>query len=416
MSLPSSALKRIALQLVAFFAIGFLPAARLAQAQTLTTLYTFADSAHDGASPGAGLIRDAQGNFYGTTEDGGRYNVGTVFRLSTAGVESVLHQFGFTVSAHMGGDGGYPLASLAIDAHGNLFGTTQGGQCSVCGTVFKVMPAGSEKTLHHFSGSPDGAQPQTSLTIDAQGNLYGTTIFGGFENNGTVFKVTPGGTETVLYRFTEVMGVADGVWPNSGLVIDAQGNLYGATFGGGAPPNPSGAIFKLAPDGSETLLYTFTGTPDGATPNSLILDAKGNLYGTTQYGGAFNSGTVFKLTPGGVETVLHSFAGYPTDGAVPQLGLLMDAQGNLYGVTIFGGTNNCFNDGFGCGTVFKLTPQGTETLLHSFCSSNGCTDGSWPNGGLISDTQGNLYGTTFYGGDQTCQPNRGCGVVFKLEP
>ena len=412
MSLPSAALKRIALQLVVFLAIGILFAAHLAQAQSLTTLYAFTDAARDGASPGAGLVADAQANFYGTTEYGGRYNLGTVFKLSTAGVESVLHQFDVTISDVRGADGIYPLGSLVIDAHGYLFGTTSEGPCPACGTVFRVAPASSEKTLHNFGGPGDGGQPQAGLVSDAQGNLYGTTMFGGFENNGTVFKVTPGGIETVLYRFAEVAG--DGMWPISSLVLDAQGNLYGTTFGGGAAPNQNGIVFKLAPDGTETVLYNFTGVPDGSTPNSLVLDAMGNLYGTTQRGGTFNSGTIFKLTPGGVETILHSFAGYPTDGAVPGPGLLMDAKGNLDGATNDGGTNVCGS--FGCGTIFKLTPQGTETLLYSFCSSIGCVDGAIPNGGLISDTQGNLYGTTQYGGDPTCQPGRGCGVVFKLEP
>jgi uncharacterized repeat protein (TIGR03803 family) len=365
-----------------------------AQAQTFTVLYSFTGGA-DGYAPFAGLIRDAAGNLYGTTIEGGGSNEGTVFKLDTTGAETVLHSF---TGAPL--DGKYPNAGLVRDAVGNLYGTTYLGGTSDKGTVFKVDTTGTETVLHSFAGGPtDGARPLAALVWDPAGNLYGTTGYGGAFRSGTVFKVDTIGTETVLYSFTGRVG---GSTPYAALFRDAAGNFYGTTISGGASNNCSGGcgtVFKLDTTGKETVLHGFRGgTADGANPySSLIRDAAGNFYGTTFGGGGSELGTVFKLDTTGKETVLHSFTGMP-DGLGPYAGLLRDAAGNLYGTTNFGGGSNM-------GTVFKLDTTGSEIVLHSF---TGMPDGTFPYAGLLRDAAGNLYGTTSYGGAS------GFGTVFKL--
>src|SRR5208283_5378540 len=284
----------------------------------------------------------------------------------------------------------------------------------------------TESVLYSFCSAPscsDGAYPlYGALVLDAQGNLYGTTADGGTGGAGMVFKADTTGKETVLYTFTGTG--EDGAAPYAGLVRDAQGNLYGTTLGGGSPTCEyvtgiygCGTVFKVDTTGKETVLYTFcsaSNCTDGGGPEAnLVLDAQGNLYGTTRFGGSpactpHGCGTVFKLDPTGKETVLYSFTGKP-DGAGPYAGLVRDVQGNLYGTTDSGGAN-------GEGTVFKVDTTGKETVLYSFCSAGypNCTDGAQPMAGLVQDAQGNLYGTTFWGGDLVCNAPDGCGTVFKL--
>jgi uncharacterized repeat protein (TIGR03803 family) len=366
---------------------------------TETVLHSFAGSP-DGASPAAGLIADDYGNLFGTTEFGGAYGNGTVFELTRSGTESVLYPF------TGGSDGGIPEAGLIVDRAGNLYSTTEVGGSLGNGTVFKLSPSGTEAVLYSFSGSPDGAYPNAGLAADRYDNLYGTTGFGGtgscppFGSCGTVFKLTPRGTESVLHSFT---GSPDGDFPAAGLVSD-RGNFYGTTDLGGESAN--GTVFKLSPRGVESVLYSFTGGSDGGGPEAgLITDSAANLYGTTTGGGASGNGVVFKLTPGGTESVLYSFAGSP-DGANPSAGLIADSAGNLYGTTGGGGGGSCFG---GCGTVFRLTPKGTETVLYSFTYGvNGSVDGAYPSAGLIADNHGDLYSTTNGGGAS------GQGTVFKL--
>jgi uncharacterized repeat protein (TIGR03803 family) len=311
---------------------------------------------------------------------------------------------------------------LVQDAAGNLYGTTSGGgvessACEEfsagCGVVFELIRVDSGynfKVLYSFTGRADGGQPVAGLIRDSAGNLYGTTARGGAESSacsgpcGVVFKLSPTGTETVLYSFTG----PDGFSPTAGLVRDAAGNLYGATIGGGA--SGLGVLFKLSPAGTETVLHSFTGA-DGANPYAgLVPDTAGNLYGTTSNGGAHEQGVVFKLNPTGTETVLYSFTG-GADGDHPQAGLVRDSAGNLYGTTFFGGTlgDGCTN---ACGVAFKLSPTGTYTVLYSF---PGSPDGGNPFGGLIQDTSGNLYGATRQGGAESGACALGtCGVVFEL--
>jgi uncharacterized repeat protein (TIGR03803 family) len=343
---------------------------------------------------------------------------------------TVLHSF-----AESPTDGAHPEAGLTLDVAGNLYGTTLVGgpepsACGTlgCGTVFKLTPTGTETVLHSFAGGPtDGSESFSGLIRDTAGNLYGTLFSGGAHGSGVVFKLSPSGAETVLHSFT---GGADGGYPAAPLVQDAAGNLYGTTTGGGAVPGSAegGVVFELircasAPSGYDfKVLYSFTGA-DGSYPTgALIRDSAGNLYGTTDVGGATSTchpthgcGVVFKLSPTGTETVLHSFAG--PDGANPfRAGLARDAAGNLYGTTQNGGaaSSACANSGFGtCGVVFKLSPAGTETVLHTF---TGGADGANPLAGLVRDAAGNLYGTASDGGAACFDNAITCGVVFKLSP
>jgi uncharacterized repeat protein (TIGR03803 family) len=298
-----------------------------------TVLYTFTGGA-DGAFPNGGVIRDAEGSLYGTTTFGGdttcnSRGCGVVFKLSATGTETVLHTF------TGGTDGEYPYAGVIRDSDGNLYGTTKDGGATH-GTVFKVSSSGEETILHSFTGLPDGGFPYGGLIQDAKGNLYGTTSLGGAYSSGTVFELNTAGEESVLFSFS---GAADGGNPWAGVIRDAAGNLYG-TAEGGASGN--GVVFKLSPAGKETVLYNFKGRPDGRDPKGgLIRDAEGNLYGTTFIGGAYTRGTVFKLSAAGKETVLHSFckqSGCP-DGQEIWSGLIQDAKGNLYGTAYFGGAS-----------------------------------------------------------------------------
>jgi uncharacterized repeat protein (TIGR03803 family) len=378
--------------------MGFF-AASLARAQTLIVLHTF-HGGMDGAMPKAGLVRDATGNIYGATAIGGTSNQGTVFKLDALGKETVLHSFGAT-------NGSLPLSSLIRDAAGNLYGTVFGGGSFAYGALYKVDKHGKERALYSFSGKADGANPYAALLRDAKGNFYGTTYIGG-AGVGVVFKLDKAGKQTVLHTFTEG---GDGTFPNASLIRDHQGNLYSTTQGGG--PDDAGVVFKLDKRSNETILYTFTrGAPAGSYPFAgLIRDAAGNLYGTTFMGGTgcngLGCGVVFRLDTNGKETVLHAFK--RSDGANPYAGLIRDADGNFYGTTLAGGPSDA-------GVVYKLNKNGKETVLYNF---TGGADGAYPYATLVRDSAGNLFGTTWEGGDLTCNnPNGpyGCGVAFKLTP
>jgi uncharacterized repeat protein (TIGR03803 family) len=359
-----------------------------AQAQTFTLLYTFTGAA-DGGSPEAGLVLDDEGNLYGTTTAGGSgvfgcpTGCGTVFKVDTAGNETVLHSFG-----ENGTDGEAPFYGYLVrDGAGNLYGTTSYGGTHGSGTVFRVTPAGKE-VFFSFAGK-DGGFPFSGLIADTAGNFYGTTYVRGTGcppyGCGTVFKITSAGEETVLHNFE---GAPDGDNPYADLVRDTAGNLYGTTATGGDVG--AGTVFKIATNGQETVLYSFTGTNDGGLPFAgLVLDGAGNLYGTALIGGTSGQGTVFKVDPTGTETVLYNFCSQPScaDGSQPYAALVRDSAGNLYGTTESGGANQA-------GTVFKLNSKGQEIVLHSFCSLPGCADGGYPSAGLARDSAGNLYGTT----------------------
>jgi uncharacterized repeat protein (TIGR03803 family) len=309
------------------------------------TLYTFPGQ-NSLESSNAGLVGDSAGNLYGVTPRGGANGQGAVFQVNAAGTMSVLHSFA-------GPDGGFPVCTLTRDSAGNLYGTTEGGGSYSRGTVFKLEPNGDLVTLHNFRGGADGRAPMAGLLFE-RGELYGTTELGGQYGRGTVFRVNASsGAERVLYHFT---GGADGDEPLSGLSGDSAGNLYGTTPDGGKiqDKGANGVVFAIAADtGQERVLHTFSG-PDGKSPiGELARDAQGNLYGATLGGGANGQGTIFMLDPSGNFTVLHSFSG-KGDGASPVGGVVIGPTGRLYGTTRSGG-KHCTAFEY-CGTVFELTP------------------------------------------------------------
>src|SRR5579859_4710015 len=356
-----------------------------------TVLYSFKGDATDGGFPNS-LIQGSDGNFYGTTVAGGTNSGGTVFEITPAGVETVLHSFKSGAT-----DGGFPN-SLIQGSDGNFYGTSSGGGPSGYGTVFKITPAGVESVLHFFAGgTTDGNQPRAAMIQGSDGNFYGTTYFGGTNGNGAVFKITAAGLEAVLYSFAG--GTADGSGPQAAMIQGSDGNFYGTTYAGGT--NNGGTVFKITPTGVETVLHLFTGGPtDGAHPQAaLIQGSDGNFYGTALVGGPTDNGTVYKTTPAGVESVLYSFS-RGSEGLGP-VGLTQGSDGNFYGTTSSGGTTSN-------GAVFKITPAGVESVLYSF--AGGTADGSGPQAALIQGSDGNFYGTTSFGGTS------GNGTVFKITP
>ena len=368
---------------------------------TYHLLHSFHNSP-DGCGPFAGpLVLDASGNLYGTTDTGGQFGKGTVFKVTPSGTETVLHSFAGPPS-----DGQYPVyASLTLDAAGNVYGTTPSGGNSSAGVVFRVTATGTESILYNFRGGTDGYNPSGGLVRDSAGNLYGTTAYGGTFGGGVVFKLTPSGAESVLHSFKN--SSTDGVYPASNLMQDSSGNLYGTTPLGGA--FFAGTVFRVTPSGSETLLHSFKGYPvDGAlgfNNGGLLRDTSGNLYGVTGNGGRTGDGVVFKLTTTLTESVLFNFNG-SNSGGNPYAKLAEDAAGNLYGTTLAGGSGRgCpFN---GCGLLFELS-AGKEIVLHNFTISS--TDGAIPYGSLLRDSLGNLYGVLESGGAYHC------GAVFKYTP
>lgn len=353
--------------------------------------------------------------FYGTTQSGGSRHCityggcGTLYRITTNGTEKVLHNFGVS------GDGSDPSGAL-IDVNGMLYGTTVSGGTYGHGTVFSMTLTGDERVLHSFGAKPDGGGPSAGL-IDVRGVLYGTTFGGGIgcgtEGCGTVFSVTTAGKEKILYRFDDAM-TNEGWYPDAGL-IEIGGALYGTTFEGGYGPTPSwGTFFRVTGSGKEQLLYKFGRGNGGWYPAGDLLPVRGALYGTTAGGGAHNCqfndggcGTIFSITTNGKERLLHSFTGM--DGSQPQSGLT-NIDGTLYGTTSSGGANSC-GPYHRCGTVFSLTTNGSETVLHSFRAETGYL----PTANLIYE-RGAFYGTAQLGGLYGSGPPYNGGVFFSLTP
>jgi uncharacterized repeat protein (TIGR03803 family) len=367
------------------------------QAQTFSVLHSFTGTP-DGSEPIAGLVMDDAGNLYGTTQLGGSSNGGTVFKVDTTGKETVLYNFtdvgtGLSPESNLVRDKAGNLYGTTSQGGG-----TEWCEGNGCGTVFKVDTTGKGIVLYSFKGgTTDGCGPYGGLVRDREGNLYGTTVTCGVSNLGTVFRVSTSGKETVLHSFSGT----DGAYPElTSLIIDAKGNLYGVAYAGGdlscGGGHGCGVVYKLSKRGTLTVLYSFAGGADGAADGchpqgTPFMDEKGNLYGTTLLCGSANEGIVWKLNKTGKETVLYSFTGTVTggDGEFPEAGVIMDAKGNLYGTTIQGGTSG------DAGTVYELNEKGTLTRLHSF---HGEPDGAAPWGGLIRDTKGNLYGACYLGG------------------
>jgi uncharacterized repeat protein (TIGR03803 family) len=362
-----------------------------AAASSETVLHSFG-SGSDGSGPKASLL-DVKGTLYGTTQLGGTYGAGVIFKIDPGtGAESVVHSFAG------GDDAAFPNSSL-INAKGVLYGATAGGGTGGYGTVYTFDPkTGAVKVLHSFlvNGS-DGYAPWDN-PIDVKKKLYGTTVDGGADDLGTVFEVDPGtGAETVLHSFGSTQD--DGFQPQAALV-DVKGSLYGTASGGGA--DYSGALFKIDPtSGTESVVYSFSDSDgDGYYPIASLLNLKGALYGTAAFGGANGDGAVFAFSPAtGKETVLHSF-GSGTDGQLPSAGLL-NVKGTLYGTTQLGGTA-------GEGAVYEMAAgTGAESVVYSFQGGPG--DGSWPVAAVIN-VKGALYGTASTGGAN------GDGIVFKITP
>jgi|SRR5690348_12457456 len=372
-------------------------------AQNFTTLVNF-NGANGAAPQPEGLAQGIDGNLYGTTRQGGAHNNGTVFKMTPAGTLITLYNFCSLTAPGACLDGNQPASALVQATDGSFYGTTAGGGSFGAGTVFKITGSGSLTTLHSFNNT-DGNNANSRLFLASDGSFYGTTAFGGnpsgcsvFSGCGTVFNITSSGAFTTLYKFCSQTGCADGVVPFLGLAQGVDGNLYGATFGGGGPNG--GTIFKISPQGSLTTLHTFCVAfypfCDGRNPLGLVQGTDGNFYGLTVEDGP---GTVFKVTPDGTLTTIYSFCAKIAceDGSTPRGALSLGTDGNFYGTTFYGGTSNQ-------GTVFKITPSGVLTTLHSFHG----WDGRYPIGGVSQASNGAFYGTTTSGG------SGGQGTIYTL--
>ena len=398
-----------------------------AAAQSEWVLHSFAETG--GYQPMGNLVADSAGNLYGTSTRGGTANWGTVYEVvrpvppKTAWTETVLYNFSGMP------DGGFPEAGLIFDKAGNLYGTTNQGGASDAGTVFELSPpvspggAWTESVLHNFEpASGDGGSPETGLTWDHSGNLIGVTEVGGINRYGTVFQLAPPSTPGMAWTETiiEDFRYGQGAFPRGTPVVAANGVLYGTTYQGGL--NHEGVIYRLTPPeipgGSWVyrVLHAFTARADGGSPKgALVLRGKGDLYGASPQGGAYAGGMVFQFVPPAVvggawtENILCSFGSVTGDGAGPEENVTFDSAGNIFGITVAGGTANG-------GTVFRCAPPAspggdwTETILHSFSAGNG-NDGSLPSGGLILGKNGVLFGVTSLGGGNDKE-----GTVYGVVP
>jgi uncharacterized repeat protein (TIGR03803 family) len=394
----------------------FCVAATLAsQAQSFKVLATFpgTDSTF-GAQPNGLLAQGFDGNLYGTTVYGGDTGgFGNVYRITRGGTLTSIYSF------CTGGncpDGKYPSGGLVLGADGNFYGTTASGGSSCdqsLGTVFKITPQGGLTTLHSFQ-STDGFSP-SGLVQASDGNVYGTATYGGSGTTGcnggggTVFRITPEGEFTVLHSFCLQSACADGEGPRE-LVEGSDGNLYGHTASGGV--DGSGTLFRITPAGALTTFYSFDDT-DGS-PFTALVEAgnSGDFYGATADGGNPTYGMFFKVTEAGDLTTIYSFCSQTNcaDGYLTS-GFTQGTDGNFYGANLLGGsTEECLQ---GCGTLFEITPTGTLTTLHTFCTGE-CLEGAWPSGGLLQATDGKFYGTTSLGYETIFRLSTGLAPFVKL--
>ncbi|HKT87969.1 MAG TPA: choice-of-anchor tandem repeat GloVer-containing protein [Candidatus Sulfotelmatobacter sp.] len=385
--------------------IASLAATRPAVAQSETVLYNFCSLANcaDGKEPLRNIVRDSQGNIYGTTAAGGQFGVGVLYQVSPSGVETVLHHFGSTA------DDGQGPYGLVADSQGNLYGTTFSGGTHVFqgasgGTAFKMTPDGTYSILYNFGAtSTDALHPSAGLTVDAKGNLYGVSEYGGANNYGTIFKLTPTGKETVLHSFNNDR--VDGYLPFEELTLDRKGNVWGvSTYGG---KRDQGIIFEVSASGVYSIRFNFGSSYSGVggPESNITFDIAGNLYGTATSYGLAHMGGVYEITRGSTsiwtENVLASFTS--SEGFFPEAGVTSDSAGNLYGTAVSGGTS-------GNGTAYELTSDGQLITLFNF----DYTHGSTPDTNLLLDSAGNLYGTTPYGG--TSNTTSGGGVLYEITP
>jgi uncharacterized repeat protein (TIGR03803 family) len=384
-----------------------LAAAPPAHAQTYTVLHNFNTvlGESEGSYPNGDMIQDSDGNLYGTTNSAGS----SVFRLDPSGALTVLYGLG------CGHTGCEPVAGLFRDPEGNLYGTASRG-AGPYGAIFKLDTNNVYSRLHKFLSGADGAAPDSKL-VSINGELYGTTLYGGgpgcFQNYGcgTIFKITKSGLLTILYRFT---GGADGAYPQS-LIRDSAGNLYGVAASNVTAPG-GGTVFKFDTSAIFSVLHTFGlgNGDDGSYPvGRLTRDTNGDIHGVTQYGGSC-CGVVFRLDADGNETIVHDFFG--REGGANPTGGLLDVGGVLYGTTSRGGDLTCYLTSVGgCGVLYRISKTGEYTVLHQFVGAPG--DGAWPlYGGLTLGADGSIYGTTRKGGSGTYCAAHGCGVIFKYTP
>jgi uncharacterized repeat protein (TIGR03803 family) len=395
-------------------------------AQTFKSLVRF--NGTDGAGPNGPLVQGRDGDFYGTTFSGGNTSAscyagggcGTVFKITAAGELTTLYSFCIQTGCPNASN---PVAGLVLATDGNFYGTTIYSPPNAGGTVFKITPSGKLTILHTFcqGDCTDGFGPRGGLVQGTDGNFYGTASDGGVgpychirNGCGTIFKITPAGKLTPLYKFCSQTNCIDGRNPQAGLVQGTDGNFYGtAVYGGSSPAcgrQGCGTVFKITPAGKLTTLHSFHNTDGRYATAGLMQGTDGNFYGTTTGGGANRAGTVYKITPASKLTTLYSFCPQTNcvDGQAPQAGLVQGTDGNFYGATSEGGVNDNYGTS---GTVFKMTPAGALTTLYSFCSHANCPDGAVP-GALTQATNGDLYGTAAEGGNGDCFA--GCGTVFSL--
>lgn len=394
-------------------------------AQTFKTIVTFDGT--DGANVPAALIQGTDGSLYGVTENQGP-GAGTAFKIMPNGKLITIHNF---CSQTHCTDGSFPNGSLILAVDGSLYGTTLYGGANNSGSVFQITPAGKFNTLYSFCSAmncSDGGAPLAGLVMGTNGNFYGTTSNGGAAASGTVFEITPAGKLTTLYSFCPSGdSCPDGAYPWAPLTLASNGEFYGTTNAGGS--QGGGVVFAMTPAGKVTTLYSFcslTNCTDGSFPYAgMVQGSNGTLYGTTYYGGANclnggGCGTIYQMSLSGKLTTLYSFCsvgGFQcSDGMFPVSGVVQATDGNLYGTTSQGGNNNsgCLSKTVTCGTVFRITPQGTLTTLYDFCSQSGCRDGGSPRANLVQSTNGIFYGSTFLDGDAACVGGEGCGTVFAL--
>jgi uncharacterized repeat protein (TIGR03803 family) len=423
MSRPTSLTKATPLLLL------WVATAVAAHAQTFTSLFCFNKT--DGGSPQGSLVQSANGDLYGTTTLGGLNNFcsdgcGTIYKITPNGKQTTIYNF---CSQSNCTDGYSPQGALILSTDGNLYGVTQNGGVNIhcngpnplgCGTVFKITTGGALTTLHSFNLS-DGADPYTALVRSADGNFYGATGYGGngecIDGCGTVFKITPNGLFTTLHSFQNT----DGALPAGALIQGTDGNFYGTTRFGGAnrschDGDGCGTVYKITSGGNLTTLYNFDASGGWGPLAGLVQASDGNFYGVAAEGGntsqqcggpQFGCGTVFEITPNGVLTTLHTFDF--ADGTLPLGTLVQATDGNFYGTTSGGGTNQY-------GSIFKMTATGTLTTLYSFCSQENCSDGMFSSAGLFQGTNGKFYGTTPEGGDyKNCfNLTASCGTIFDI--
>jgi len=380
-------------------------------AQTYSVVYNFGSRSGGPANPiySGTVAQGRDGNLYTTSNSGGAHRAGAVFEVSPTGHLRVLYSFCSQAGC---ADGSGPYGGLTLGRDGNFYGTTFAGGNQILGTIFKMAPNGSLTVLHNFTGgNSDGALPEAAPIQGTSGNFYGTTPTGGSGNCGTVYRVTTSGAFTLLAAFDTIHGCG----PQGPLALGGDGNFYGTALAGGT--NGDGVIFQVSPAGALTVLYNFDGTHGREPYAPLVEGSDGSFYGTAYQGGTADAGVVFNITNSGTLTVLHNLNG-TTDGGAPIAGLVQATDGNFYGTAALGGNNskNCVAGGIrNCGTLFQITPAGSYSVVHDFDGITGFLPLVTP----LHHTNGLLYGDTEYGGSGVLCPGDNfrdlCGLFYSLD-